>query len=299
MIRIGYVAVAMAAVIAAVSCKGALGDYDAEGYFETVEVTVSAEANGRILFFNAEEGDTVAADSLLGCIDTMQLYLTRQQLLMTEKSVLDNRPDVAGQLEVMEEQLRKLAAEKDRVSRLLADGAATRKQMDDIISQEAVLEKQLAAQRSSLDNSVSSLDAQSAGIRMQVAQIDDQLSKCRIISPVSGTILTKYSEAGEFAAAGRPLFKVADLDRVYLRAYLTSAQLAGVSLGQKVKVYSDYGGNNVREYDGTITWIAGQSEFTPKNIQTEDERENLVYAVKVAVENDGYIKLGMYGGLVL
>ena len=229
----------------------------------------------------------------------MQLYLTRQQLLMTEKSVLDNRPDVAGQLEVMEEQLRKLAAEKDRVSRLLADGAATRKQMDDIISQEAVLEKQLAAQRSSLDNSVSSLDAQSAGIRMQVAQIDDQLSKCRIISPVSGTILTKYSEAGEFAAAGRPLFKVADLDRVYLRAYLTSAQLAGVSLGQKVKVYSDYGGNNVREYDGTITWIAGQSEFTPKNIQTEDERENLVYAVKVAVENDGYIKLGMYGGLVL
>lgn len=299
MIRIGYVAVAMAAVIAAVSCKGALGDYDAEGYFETTEVTVSAEANGRILFFNAEEGDTVAADSLLGCIDTMQLYLTRQQLLMTEKSVLDNRPDVAGQLEVMEEQLRKLAAEKDRVSRLLADGAAARKQMDDIISQEAVLEKQLAAQRSSLDNSVSSLDAQSAGIRMQVAQIDDQLSKCRIISPVSGTILTKYSEAGEFAAAGRPLFKVADLDRVYLRAYLTSAQLAGVSLGQKVKVYSDYGGNNVREYDGTITWIAGQSEFTPKNIQTEDERENLVYAVKVAVENDGYIKLGMYGGLVL
>ena len=299
MIRIGYIAVAMAAVIAAVSCKGALGDYDAEGYFETVEVTVSAEADGRILFFNAEEGDTVAADSLLGCIDTMQLYLTRQQLLMTEKSVLDNRPDVAGQLEVMEEQLRKLAAEKDRVSRLLADGAATRKQMDDIISQEAVLEKQLAAQRSSLDNSVSSLDAQSAGIRMQVAQIDDQLSKCRIISPVSGTILTKYSEAGEFAAAGRPLFKVADLDRVYLRAYLTSAQLAGVSLGQKVKVYSDYGGNNVREYDGTITWIAGQSEFTPKNIQTEDERENLVYAVKVAVENDGYIKLGMYGGLVL
>ena len=299
MIRIGHISAAMAAVLAAVSCKGALGDYDAEGYFETVEVTVSAEANGRILFFNAEEGDTVAADSLLGCIDTMQLYLTRQQLLMTEKSVLDNRPDVAGQLEVMEEQLKKLAAEKDRVSRLLADGAATQKQMDDIVAQEAVLEKQLAAQRSSLDNSVNSLDAQSAGIRMQVAQIDDQLSKCRIMSPVSGTILTKYSEAGEFAVAGRPLFKVADLDRVYLRAYLTSAQLAGVRLGQKVKVYSDYGGNNVREYDGTITWIAGQSEFTPKNIQTEDERENLVYAVKVAVENDGYIKLGMYGGLVL
>ena len=168
-----------------------------------------------------------------------------------------------------------------------------------MVAQEALLEKQLEAQRSSLDNSVNSLDAQSAGIRMQVAQIDDQLSKCRIMSPVSGTVLTKYSEAGEFAAAGRPLFKVADLDRVYLRAYLTSAQLAGVRLGQEVKVYSDYGGGNVKEYDGTITWISGQSEFTPKNIQTEDERENLVYAVKVAVQNDGYIKLGMYGGLVL
>ena len=289
----------MAALAAVVSCKGALGDYDAEGYFETTEVTVSAEANGRILFFDAEEGDTVAADSLLGCIDTMQLYLTRMQLEMTRRSVLENRPDVESQLEAMEEQQRKLSAEKDRVSRLLADGAATRKQMDDLESQLSVLEKQMTAQKSSLGNSVKSLDAQGSGISMQIAQIDDQLSKCRIISPVSGTILTKYSEAGEFAAAGRPLFKVADLSRVYLRAYLTSAQLAEVRLGQEVKVYSDYGGGNVREYPGTITWISDQSEFTPKNIQTEDERENLVYAVRVAVENDGFIKLGMYGGLVL
>ncbi len=299
MTRIGHIPAVMAALAAVVSCKGALGDYDAEGYFETTEVTVSAEANGRILFFDAEEGDTVAADSLLGCIDTMQLYLTRMQLEMTRRSVLENRPDVESQLEAMEEQQRKLSAEKDRVSRLLADGAATRKQMDDLESQLSVLEKQMTAQKSSLGNSVKSLDAQGSGISMQIAQIDDQLSKCRIISPVSGTILTKYSEAGEFAAAGRPLFKVADLSRVYLRAYLTSAQLAEVRLGQEVKVYSDYGGGNVREYPGTITWISDQSEFTPKNIQTEDERENLVYAVRVAVENDGFIKLGMYGGLVL
>ena len=289
----------MAVFLAVVSCKGALGDYDAEGYFETTEVTVSAEANGRILFFDVEEGDTVAADSLLGCIDTMQLHLTRMQLEMSRKSVLDNRPDVESQLDAMVEQQRKLSAEKDRVSRLLADGAATRKQMDDLESQLSVLEKQIAAQKSALGNSVKSLDAQGSGISMQIAQIDDQLSKCRIVSPVSGTILTKYSEAGEFAAAGRPLFKVADLSRVYLRAYLTSAQLAGVRLGQEVKVYSDYGGGNVREYPGTVTWISDQSEFTPKNIQTEDERENLVYAVRVAVENDGFIKLGMYGGLVL
>ena len=182
--------------------------------------------------------------------------------------------------------------------RLLEDGAATQKQMDDIAAQISVLEKQISARKSSLGNSVSSLDAQGAGIMMQIAQIDDQLSKCRIISPVSGTVLTKYSEAGEFAAAGRPLFKVADLDRVYLRAYLTSAQLAGVRLGQEVKVYSDYGRDSRKEYRGVIAWISPASEFTPKNIQTADERKNLVYAIKVGVVNDGLIKLGMYGGIV-
>ena len=199
----------------------------------------------------------------------------------------------------MEEQLKSLGFERERLARLLADGAATRKQMDDLDAQIAVLKKQLSAQELALNSSVRSIDAQSAGIGMQIAQVEDQLSKCRISSPVDGTVLTKYAEAGEFMAAGRPLFKVADMDRVYLRAYLTSGQLADVRLGQQVMVYSDYGGDSVKEYQGTVTWISDQSEFTPKNIQTRDERENLVYAIKVAVKNDGFIKLGMYGGLVL
>lgn len=280
-------------------CKGSLGDYDAEGYFESTEITVSAEANGRILFFDVEEGERVRADSLLGCIDTVQLYLTKLQLEKTAESVLNSRPDVSSRIQAMEEQLKSLGFERERLARLLADGAATRKQMDDLDAQIAVLKKQLSAQELSLNSSVRSIEAQSAGIGMQIAQVEDQLSKCRISSPVDGTVLTKYAEAGEFMAAGRPLFKVADMDRVYLRAYLTSGQLADVRLGQQVMVYSDYGGDSVKEYQGTVTWISDQSEFTPKNIQTRDERENLVYAVKVAVKNDGFIKLGMYGGLVL
>lgn len=280
-------------------CKGSLGDYDAEGYFESTEITVSAEANGRILFFDVEEGERVRADSLLGCIDTVHLYLTKLQLEKTAESVLNSRPDVSSRIQAMEEQLKSLGFERERLARLLADGAATRKQMDDLDAQIAVLKKQLSAQELALNSSVRSIDAQSAGIGMQIAQVEDQLSKCRISSPVDGTVLTKYAEAGEFMAAGRPLFKVADMDRVYLRAYLTSGQLADVRLGQQVMVYSDYGGDSVKEYQGTVTWISDQSEFTPKNIQTRDERENLVYAIKVAVKNDGFIKLGMYGGLVL
>lgn len=279
-------------------CNANRSGYDAEGYFESTEVTVSAESSGKILYFNAEEGADVEAGTLLGCIDTVQLYLTRMQLAKSAESVLKNRPDIAKQVQAMKEQLKTLEREKDRVARLLADGAATQKQMDDIESQIAVMEVQLDAQETALENSVSSLDAQSSSIGMQIAQIDDKLAKCRISSPVSGTVLTKYAEAGEFVAAGRPLFKVADLDRVYLRAYVTSAQLSEIKMGQQVKVYSDYGKGYSKEYPGTVTWISSQSEFTPKNIQTDDERRNLVYAIKVAVGNDGLIKLGMYGGIV-
>lgn len=279
------------------ACGANRSGYDAEGYFESTEVTVSAESSGRILFFDAEEGDRVEAGRLIGCIDTMQLHLTRQQLVKSSESVLKSRPDIDSQISALKEQLKTLERERDRVARLLEDGAATSKQMDDVEAQIAVLKVQLEAQETALRNSVLSIDAQSSSIGMQIAQVDDQLMKCRISSPVTGTILTKYAEAGEFVGAGRPLFKVADLDRVFLRAYLTSAQLSELRLGQQVTVCSDYGKGHVKEYPGTVTWIASESEFTPKNIQTDDERRNLVYAVKVAVENDGLIKLGMYGGL--
>lgn len=273
--------------------------YDCEGTFESTEIIVSAEAMGRILSLDVKEGDSVKAGEMLGCVDTVQLCLTRLQMVKNSESLKESRPDVRKQIDPLEEQLAKLETEKARIERLLADGAATQKQLDDINSEIEMTRKQIDAQKSSLQNSVSSLNAQSSSVEMQIAQIEDQLAKCRITSPVDGTVLTKYAEAGEYASAGKPLFKVADLSTVYLRAYLTTAQLAEVRLGQEVSVYADYGGGNTKAYDGTITWISSKSEFTPKNIQTDDERENLVYAVKVAVENDGLIKLGMYGGLVL
>lgn len=287
-----------ALLMAAVSCRNIGSEYDAEGYFESTEVTVSSEATGRILYFDVQEGDAVGAGMQVGCVDTVQLYLSRQQLLLSSESVLSNRPDISTQVQGLKEQIKAAEREKDRVSRLLADGAATQKQMDDLDARLSLLQVQLEAQETALRNSVTSIDAQSSSIDMQIAQVEDRLAKCRIISPVSGTILTKYAEAGEFTAAGRPLFKVADLDKVYLRAYVTSAQLSGISLGQSVKVYSDYGKGHTKEYDGKVTWIASESEFTPKNIQTDDERKNLVYAIKIAVKNDGLIKLGMYGGVI-
>lgn len=279
------------------SCNANKGEYDAEGYFETVEVTVSSEANGRILYMDVEEGMPVEAGKVLGCIDTVQLYLNMLQLMKSEESILNSRPDIDKQLDAMKEQLNTLRHEKERVENLLADGAATRKQMDDIEAEEAVLVKRIDAQESALAKSVASIDAQSSGIAIQIAQVKDRIEKCRIKSPVSGTVLTKYAEEGEFASAGRPLFKVADLSRVYLRVYVTSARLSDMVLGQQVRVWSDYGRGYEKEYPGTIVWISDQSEFTPKNIYTDDERKNLVYAVKIAVENDGLIKLGMYGGV--
>ena len=279
------------------SCNANKGEYDAGGYFETVEVTVSSEANGRILYMDVEEGMPVEAGKVLGCIDTVQLYLNMLQLMKSEESVLNSRPDIDKQLDAMKEQLNTLRHEKERVENLLADGAATRKQMDDIEAEEAVLVKRIDAQESTLAKSVASIDAQSSGIAIQIAQVKDRIEKCRIKSPVSGTVLTKYAEEGEFASAGRPLFKVADLSRVYLRVYVTSARLSDIAIGQQVRVWSDYGRGYEKEYPGTIVWISDQSEFTPKNIYTDDERKNLVYAVKIAVENDGLIKLGMYGGV--
>ncbi len=281
-----------------VTCHHNKNRYDAEGSFESTEVTVSAESTGKLLVFDIREGQKVVADQIVGVIDSVQLYLTKLQLQKNVESVTRTRPDVKKQISALEEQIKKQKSEHQRLQRLLEDGAATQKQMDDINSQIIVLENQLTAQQSTLQNSVSSLNAQGSGIDMQIAQINDKLAKCSIVSPVTGTVLAKYAEAGEFVATGKPLFKVADLNKVYLRAYVTSAQLSTIKLGQEVKVFADFGGGKVHEYKGVVQWISSKSEFTPKNIQTQDERENLVYAVKIAVQNDGYIKLGMYGGIL-
>ncbi|MCD8313601.1 MAG: efflux RND transporter periplasmic adaptor subunit, partial [Bacteroidales bacterium] len=259
-----------AAVISA--CKSSVV-YDGEGTFESTEVIVSAEAVGRILSFDVKEGDVVTAGQELGCIDTTQLWLTKQQILKNADALYKGKPDIAAQLQPLQEQLRSLQTEKARVERLLADGAATSKQLDDVNTQIDVTSKQIDAQKSSLENSAASIDAQIAALHAQVDQLNDQLRRGRIVSPSDGTILNKYAEPGEFAASGKALYKLADLSTVYLRAYLNLGQLADVELGQGVKVYADYGGGNVQEYDGTVTWISSKSEFTPKNIQTSNERE--------------------------
>lgn len=277
------------------SCGNKRGDYDASGTFEATEVIVSSEANGKIMQFNIEEGQLLKAGEEVGCIDTLQLYLKKMQLLASGKAIASKSTDINKQIAATKEQIGKAEYERKRTENLLKENAATQKQIDDIDSQIAVLKKQLEAQISTLQRGNASITEESSAYEIQVAQLDDQLRKCHITSPICGTVLAKYAEAGELATQGKPLFKVADVQHLFLRAYITADQLSQLKLGDKVKVFSDLGKDDRREYEGTITWISDKSEFTPKTIQTRDERANLVYATKIAVKNDGYIKIGMYG----
>ena len=273
--------------------------FDATGTFEATEITLSAEASGSILFFDVEEGDLIQQGVTVGAIDTVQLYLQKLQLERQVASTRSNRPDIQKQAAALREQIRQQQNERRRIENLLKDGAATTKQRDDIEAQLKISEGQLEALLSTLHNNTASIDENSSAIELQIAQIEDRLQKCRIVSPVTGTVLAKYAEAGELATTGRPLMKVADLQRIYLRAYFTSEQLASLRLGQKVVVTADFGGDEQIDYPGEIVWIASESEFTPKSIQTRQSRANLVYAVKIAVENDGRLKLGLYGEVKL
>ncbi|MDD6209489.1 MAG: HlyD family efflux transporter periplasmic adaptor subunit [Bacteroidales bacterium] len=296
---IGNILLYILFVTAFVSCGNNDGKYDATGTFEATEVIVSAEANGKIMQFDVTEGQRLTENQEIGYIDTVQLWLKKQQLLENIKSVNSRRSDIAKQIAATREQIAKQKYEKARFEALLESNAANRKQVDDIDAELLVLEKQLVAQISTLENGNQSIEGESAAIDVQVAQIEDQLQKSHITSPINGTILTKYAEQGELASVGKALFKIADIDNMFLRAYVTSDQLSDIKIGQNVTLIADYGKDNIKEYPGKITWIADESEFTPKNIQTKDERANLVYAVKIAVKNDGYIKIGMYGQVKL
>ncbi|MBR2218547.1 MAG: HlyD family efflux transporter periplasmic adaptor subunit [Alistipes sp.] len=287
-----------ATLLTMVAC-GRGNDFDATGTFEATEVVVSAEAAGRILSFDAEEGDAVQAGRQIGAIDTVQLYLQKLQLERQRASVISNRPDIRKQAAALREQIAKQEIERSRVVNLLKDGAATTKQLDDIDASLKVLNGQLEALLSTLGNNTAAIDENSSALELQIAQIEDRLMKSRIASPISGTVLAKYSEQGELAAVGRPLMKVADMENVYLRAYFTSDQLSSLKIGQEVTVTADFGGDEQIDYPGRITWIASESEFTPKNIQTKSSRASLVYAVKIAVKNDGRLKLGLYGEVKL
>lgn len=277
------------------SCSNGEGDYDATGSFEATEILVSSQANGLILALNVEEGVKLQEGQLVGAIDSTQLYLQKLALLSNAKGVRAQRPDIQKQTASLEERINTLRREKQRVERLIEANAANQKQWDDIESQLEVLERELEAHQTLLEQSSVQVSAQSSAMEIQIAQLEDQLQKTRVASPITGTVLNKYAEAGELAGMGTPLFKIADTERMFLRAYVTSDQLAKVKLGDEVTVRVENGEGNSREYKGRISWISDKSEFTPKTIQTKDERANLVYAMKIAVENDGYLKIGMYG----
>ena len=292
--KVIYIAMALLAI----SCTKE-AEFDAQGTFEATEVVVSSEATGRILNFDIEEGMAIAANQAVGTIDSLQLHLQRKQLVAQQSALLASRPDVKKQVAALREQIAKQKTELRRVENMLRDGAATQKQKDDIEAQIKILEGQLEAQLSTLDKNTSTINGNSVVLEAQIAALDDRISKCSIISPVGGTVLVKYAEAGELASAGKPLMKIADLKNIYLRAYFTSDQLANVKLGDEVKVVADFGGTERYDYTGRIAWISSESEFTPKTIQTKDSRANLVYAVKIAVENDGRLKIGLAGEVVL
>ena len=282
------------AALLLVACGDKDNTFDATGTFEATEVTVSAEQTGKLLRFDVQEGGKVMAGAEVGCIDTVPLYLKARQIGAVRMVYQAQKPNTATQIAALRQQVAKAQQEVDRYTQLVKDGAANRKILDDSRSQLLVLQRQLAAQSATLGTSTRSLTAQMGTADVEKLQVVDQLHKCHIASPISGFVLEKYAEPGEFAVIGKPLFKVADTERLFLRAYITSRQLQQVRLGQRVTVFADYG-NEKRSYPGIIAWIASKSEFTPKTILTDDERADLVYAMKVAVKNDGKIKIGMYG----
>lgn len=281
------------------ACANKDQEYNASGIFETTEVIVSAKVNGEITRFDLQEGQRVTSQEPVGSIDTIQLSLQKEQLIATQKSTVSKLLNENRQLATLRQQIAIQQREQKRFEKLVKADAANQKQLDDINYQIEVLERQVAATAEQLISSNSSLSNQSAGLKAQIAQIEDQIKNALITSPIEGTILTKYAEQGEYATPGKPLFKVALIEDMKLRAYITADQLTSIQIGQPVKVYADQGKAGRKEYPGTIIWIADQAEFTPKTIQTRDERTNLVYAIKVAVKNDGYIKQGMYGDIKL
>ena len=286
-------------VFVLIACRNSENKYDATGTFEATETTVYAEQNGRLLRFNVTEGAELVAGNEVGVIDTVPIALRIRQLGAAKEVYASQKPDMRKQVAATKQQLEKARLEQRRYTELVHDGAAPRKTLDDAVSSVNVLERQLEAQISTLQTTDKSLDRQMHATDTQVSELADQLRKCRISSPITGCVLEKYVENGEFVTIGKPLFKVADTRQMFLRAYVTSDQLRNVKIGQHVNVMSDYGKGQTKAYDGIVTWISSQSEFTPKTILTNDERADLVYAVKISVRNDGYLKIGMYGEVKL
>ena len=314
------------AIILFSACKNNKDAFDATGTFEADEIIVSAEANGKILRLDAEEGSLLKKDSIVGNIDPSTIELQKEQAVSSVDALTQKTNNAAPQINILqsqmesqikqiavqEEQLKTLKKDQQRYKNLVASASIPAKQLDDITGQVNVLEKQIAVSKSQVAVLQSQVNSQRQSVAIQnrsilsekdpmqkrVAQIQDQLNKTKIVNPINGTVLTKYAAANEYTVTGKAIYTIADLTIMKLRAYITGDQLAQVKLNQTVKVMVDNGKGQYRELSGIITWISTMAEFTPKTIQTKDERANLVYAIKINVKNDGYLKIGMYGQVV-
>lgn len=285
-------------LLTVVSCSPGEDVIIAEGSLEATEVIVSAEVTGRIVAFDVQEGTLVDENRIIVKIDDQQLVLQRGQLVAMQKRIESQRPHIEIQLAPLEEQLATARADQMRITTLSVSQAASQKQKEDADARVKTLELQLAAQKCTLEQTVEGLNNEVESLSYQIAQLDDRIDTCIVHSPIDGILLTRYVDSGELAVAGHPLFKVADLNNIFLRAYITASQLSTIRLNDTVNVKVDHGESDSRYYKGTVSWISEEAEFTPKTVQTRDERASLVYAVKVSLENDGYLKLGMYGAII-
>jgi HlyD family secretion protein len=278
-----------------IGCSNSNGDFDATGTFESEEIIVSSEATGKLIFFNVDEGFEIKQNQTVGIVDTTQLHLKKKQLLSSITAVLSKQPDISVQLAALQKQIETTEVEKKRIENLVKLDAATTKQLDDVNSQLEVLNKQYTATKSSLTITKQGLQSETLPLVAQIEQIEDQIKKSYIMNPIDGTVIARYAKQDEITSNGKALYKIADLSEMTLRAYVDGDQLGQIKLGQKLKVYVDKGEGEQKEMSGEIYWVSSKAEFTPKTIQTKDERANLVYAIKVRVMNDGYLKIGMYG----
>ena len=282
-----------------ISCNGGERDFDACGQIEATEVIVSAENNGKILRLAINEGDVLEKSQTVGCIDSMPVYLQKRELEERKLSLASKVIDIDRQLAPQIANLANLKKDYERYSTLLVKDAATQKQVDDIETQIKVTERNIDAQKQTYEKNNANINKEIDVFSVQIEQKNDLLAKCRICSPINGTVMTKYAEEGEMVTTGKPIFKIADMDDVYVRAYFTTRQFSDVKLGDTVDVIVEDGTDNPRHYEGKIRWISDEAEFTPKNIQTKDEQADMVYASKIALRNDGFVRIGMYAYVVL
>lgn len=291
--------IAIAVLISSACGSNNEPSYDASGSFEADEIIISSEVSGVIQQLEIEEGQSLQSGEIVGYIDSTQLSLKKQQLESQLIAMLGKKPDIPVQLSALQAQLRTMEKEKVRLEHLIQGDAATPKQLDDLNAESAILRKKINAQKSSLSISSEGISKEARAVQVQIAQIEDQLRRCKITNPINGTVLAQYAEVNEMTTIGKPLYKIADLSVVFLRAYITGNQLPQVKLNQTVEVLTDDGKDGYKKTEGLIVWINDQAEFTPKTIQTKEERANKVYAIKVKIQNDGTYKIGMYGEIKL